>query len=116
VSAIAQAQQAVGTHASDRFVMALGAVAALPGKQDVLDKFDADEWADRYSQQLGVDPHLIVATNEVAVIRKARNDALAAKEQVAAVQQASVAARNLSASPTTGEPTALTDMFQGYGA
>jgi hypothetical protein len=116
VSAIAQAQQAVGTHASDRFVMALGAVAALPGKQDVLDKFDHDEWADRYSQQLGVDPHLVISTSEVAIIRKARNDALAAKEQVAAVQQASVAARNLSASPTTGEPTALTDMFQGYGA
>ena len=116
VSAIAQAQQAVGTHASDRFVMAIGAVAALPGKQEVLDKFDADEWADRYSQQLGVDPHLIVATNQVAMIRKARNDALAAKEQMAAVEQASGAARNLAAAPTTGEPTALTDLFQGYSA
>lgn len=116
VSAIAQAQQAVGTHSSDRFVMAIGAVAALPGKQDVLDKFDADEWADRYSQQLGVDPHLIVATDQVAVIRKARNDALAAKEQVAAMEQAGNAARSLAAAPTSGEPTALTDLFQGYGA
>lgn len=116
VSAIAQAQQAVGTHASDRFVMAIGAVAALPGKQEVLDKFNADEWADRYSQQLGVDPHLIVATPEVSVIRRARNEALAAKEQAAAVEQASVAARNLAAAPTSGEPTALTDLFQGYSA
>ncbi len=115
VSAIAQAQQAVGTHSSDRFVMALGAVASLPGKQDVLDKFDADEWADRYADMLGVDPHMIVATPQVASIRKARNEAMAAKEQVAAMEQASVAAKNLAAAPVSGEPTALTSMFQGYG-
>lgn len=116
VSAIAQAQQAVGTHASDRFVMALGAVAALPGKEQVLDKFDEDEWADRYSQQLGVDPHLIVATPQVAAVRQARAQAMAAKEQVAVMEQAGSAAKNLAAAPTSGDPTALTDLFQGYSA
>jgi len=116
VSMLAQAQRAIGTNSVDRFVGNLGAIAQM--KPDVLDKFDSDQWADIYADMLGVDPSLIIADKEVAVVRNARNQAMAAKEQVAAVEQASKATRNLAASPTD-QQTALTDvmnMFSGYGS
>lgn len=116
VSMLAQAQRAIGTNSVDRFVGNLGAIAQM--KPDVLDKFDSDQWADIYADMLGVDPSLIIADKEVAMVRNARNEAMAAKEQVAAVEQASKATRNLAASPTD-QQTALTDvmnMFSGYGS
>jgi hypothetical protein len=50
--------------ATDRFVGNLGVVASF--KPDVLDKFDSDKWADIYSDQLGVDPELIVPLSRLA--------------------------------------------------
>lgn len=118
VSMLAQAQRAIGTNSIDRFVGNLGAVAQF--KPDVLDKFDADQWTDIYSEMLGVDPSLIIADKNVAIIRKARNDAAAAQAQSAAMQQQSQTARNLAQSPTgSGEQNVLTDMmnqFSGYGS
>lgn len=114
VSMLAQAQRAIGTNAVDRFVGNLGAIAQM--KPDVLDKFDSDRWADVYADMLGVDPSLITADREVAVVRQARDKAAAAKEQVAAMDQAGSAARNLSQADTTSK-NALTDavgMFSGY--
>jgi len=114
VSMLAQAQRAIGVNSIDRFVGNLGAVAQF--KPDVLDKFNADEWADAYSDMLGVDPNLIIGNQQVAMVRKARNDALAAKEQMAAMQQQAATAKDLSAA-TTGQDNMLTnviDMFSGY--
>jgi hypothetical protein len=87
-------------------------------KPDILDKFDSDQWADIYADMLGVDPSLIIADKEVAVLRQARNQAMAAKEQAAAMEQQSKTVRNMAASPT-GNQNALTDvmnMFSGYGS
>jgi hypothetical protein len=117
VSMLAQAQRAIGTNSVDRFVGNLGQVATF--KPDVLDKFDADQWVDSYSDMLGVDPSLIVADKQVALIRDARNKAMAAKEQVAAMQQQSETARNLAQAPTGGGQNALMDVmnqFSGYGS
>ncbi len=116
VSMLAQAQRAIGTNSVDRFVGNLGAIAQM--KPDVLDKFDSDQWADSYSDMLGVDPNLIVAGKQVAIIRDARNKAMAAKEQVAAMEQQSNTVKNLAQSPTNrNEPNALMDVmnqFSGY--
>ena len=118
VSMLAQAQRAIGTNSVDRFVGNLGAVAQF--KPDVLDKFDADQWADIYSDMLGIDPSLIIADKNVAMVRDARAKAQAAQAQVAAMQQNSQTVRNLSQAPTGGaQPTALSDMmnqFSGYGS
>jgi hypothetical protein len=69
---------------------------------------------------LGVDPSLIVADKDVAMVRQARNQAMAAKEQAAAMQQSSQTAKNLAQSPTgPGQQNGLTDvmnMFSGYGS
>ena len=116
VSMLAQAQRAIGTNSVDRFVGNLGAIAQM--KPDVLDKFDSDQWADIYADMLGVDPSLIIADKDVALVRQARNQAMAAKEQAAVLQQQSVAAKNLAAAPTD-QQNALTDavgMFSGYSS
>ena len=114
VSMLAQAQRAIATNSVDRFVGNLGALAAF--KPDVLDKFDADRWADAYADMLGVDPELIVPGDKVALIRQARAEA--AQQQAAAEQMAAGAktARDLAAADTSGE-NALTDVtraFSGY--
>src|SRR5574343_1407063 len=91
VSMLAQAQRAVATNSIDRFVGSLGRVAAL-GKQEVLDRFDADVWAEEYSDMLGVAPRLIVVGDKVALIRQSRaqqqqqaQEAALRNEQVAQV-------------------------------
>jgi hypothetical protein len=116
VSMLAQAQRAIGTNSVDRFVGNLGVVAQI--KPDVLDKFNADEWADAYSDMLGVDPKMIVANENVAMIREARNAAAAERAQQEQLMQSAVAAKDLSAAKTA-EPNALTnviDMFSGYNS
>lgn len=116
ISMLAQAQRAIGTNSVDRFVGSLGTVAQL--KPDVLDKFDSDAWADQYSDMLGVDPNLIVASDQVAMVRQARAQAQAAQQQAAAAQQVSQTAKNLGQVQTgSGQPNAAQDvmsMFSGY--
>ena len=114
VSMLAQAQRAIGTNSVDRFVGNLGQVAQY--KPDVLDKFDADQWADAYGDMLGVDPNIIVSNEKVALVRNERAKAMAAQQQMALMQQNAETVKNLSQAQTT-EPSALTnviDMFSGY--
>lgn len=114
VSMLAQAQRAVSTNAVDRFVGNLGSIAQF--KPDVLDKFDADEWADAYSDMLGVDPQMIVGSDKVALIRKQRADAQAQAMQAEQMAQQAKTARDMAAADTEGK-NALTDaarMFSGY--
>lgn len=113
---LAQAQQAVGTNGIDRFVGNLGVIAQM--KPDVLDKFDSDNWAEAYSQKMGVDPELIVPSDRVAIIRQQRAQAEQQQAQAAAMQQASETAKNLGATPTDGGNAAsnVLNLFaQGVG-
>jgi hypothetical protein len=101
---LAQAQRAVGINSVDRFVGSLGVIAGL--KPDVLDKFDADEWADVASDMLGVDPSLIVADDKVQLIRQQRAQQQAALQQSAMVNQAADTMQKLGSTPTTGDNAA----------
>lgn len=117
VSMLAQAQRAIGTNSVDRYVANLGAVAQF--KPDVLDKFDSDQWADAYADMLGVDPKIIVPSDKVALIRKARNEAQAAQAQVESMKTMSEAARNLGATPAGMGTNAAMDImgqFSGYNS
>jgi hypothetical protein len=111
VSMLAQAQRAIATNSVDRFVGNLGAVANI--KPDVLDKFDADRWADAYADMLGVDPELIVPGDKVALIRQARAEAAQAQAQAEQMAQGAKTARDLAASDTSGQ-NALTDVTQAF--
>jgi hypothetical protein len=118
VSVLAQAQRAIGTAATDRFVGNLGVVARM--KPDVLDKFDSDKWADAYSDQLGVDPELIIPDTKVALIRNQRAQAQRAAEASAAANQGADTANKLATAPTQGgSSNVLTDIMtglQGYNS
>jgi hypothetical protein len=115
VSMLAQAQRAVATNSIDRFVGNLGAVAGY--KPEVLDKFDADKWADAYADMLGVDPELIVPGEQVALIRQQRAQAAQAQQQMAAAQQIATTAKDAAAAGGGGEKglTNVIEMFSGYG-
>lgn len=115
-SVLAQAQRAVATNGVDRFVGNLGQIASF--KPDVLDKFNSDEWADAYSDMLGVAPNLIVAGKEVAIIRQQRAQAQAQAAQQEQMNLASQTAKNLGQTPTDGGTAAsnVLDLFsQGVG-
>jgi hypothetical protein len=118
VSMLAQAQRAIGTNGVDRFVGNLGMVAQY--KPEVLDKFDGDQWVDAYSDMLGVDPRMIIASDKVAIVRQKRAEAEAAMAQAAQMKQQSETARNLAAAPTgQGGQNALMDVmnqFSGYNS
>lgn len=114
VSMLAQAQRAVATNSVDRFVANLGMVAQM--KPDVLDKLDADRWADSYADMLGVDPDLIVPGEQVAIIRQQRAEAAQAQQQAEMLQQGADSAAKLGGIKTN-EPNLLTDAtaaFSGY--
>jgi len=114
VSMLAQAQRAIATNGVDRFVGNLGMVAQF--KPEVLDKFDADKWADEYADMLGVSPELIVPGEQVTLIRQQRAQAQAQMQQAAMAQQGADTVNKL-ASAKTNDDSALTsvmDAFTGY--
>ncbi|KAG0011823.1 putative portal protein, partial [Podila clonocystis] len=116
VSMLAQAQRAIGTHSTDRFVASLGNIAQI--KPEVLDKFDPDVWADEYADMLGLNPELIVAGDRVALIRQQRAQQQQQAQQMAQFAQGTQIAGQLARSPT-GEKNVLTDTlsaFSGYGS
>jgi hypothetical protein len=106
----------VATNGVDRFVGNLGAIAGM--KPDVLDKFDSDKWAEEYSEMLGINPELIVPSEQVAMIRKERADQAAIAQRSAMLNQNADTANKLSGASTSGN-NALTDvmgMFSGYNS
>lgn len=114
VSMLAQAQRAVATNGVDRFVGNLGAIAQF--KPEVLDKFDADKWADTYADMLGVDPELIVPGDTVAMLRQQRAQAQQAAQQAAMMNQGADTAQKLANANTSGD-NVLSDVmraFSGY--
>lgn len=116
VSTLAQAQRAVGVNSVDRFVANLGVIAQF--KPDVIDKFDADKWADAYADMMGIDPELIVPGDKVALIRKERAQAAASMQRAEQAALEAKAAQSLG-TVKTNEPNAANDMlsqFQGYSA
>jgi hypothetical protein len=116
VSMLAQAQRAIGTNSVDRYVANLGVVAQI--KPEVLDKLDADKWADIYGDMLGVDPELIIADDKVAIIRQQRAAQAEQQQRMATMQQGAETSKTLSET-NTQQPSALQDvmnMFSGYGS
>ena len=114
ISMLAQAQRAIGTNSVDRFVGNLGTLAQI--KPGVLDKFDEDEWAEQYSDMLGIDPSLIVASDKVALIRQAKAQAAQQAQQAQVANQTADTMAKLGNAPTATN-NALTDVtraFSGY--
>lgn len=110
VSVLAQAQRAVATGSVDRYLSSMGAVAQF--KPEVLDKFDADKWADEYADMLGINPTILVPSDRVEQIRAARAQQQQAAQQAAQIEQMAGAAQKLG---TVQTPTgnAAADVMAG---
>lgn len=110
ISLLAQAQRAVSANSTTRYVNTIGMVAQM--KPEVLDKLDADQIADTLADQLGVDPRVVVGSEQVAVIREQRAKQQQAQAAMATAQQMAASARDLG-SINTAQPNGLTDLLQG---
>jgi hypothetical protein len=110
VGTLAQAQRAVGTSSIDKLVGTIGSLASI--KPEALDKLDGDQVVDRYAELLGVDPSLIVADDQVAMIRSQRAQqqqmAAAAAMAPAAKDYATAAKAASEADPAAGALAAFT--------
>ena len=120
VSILAQAAKSVGITSMQTYALALGNIAALGnGKEAILDRLDEDAYADAVADLAGVDQRVVRPLEDANELRQARNAAMAAKEQQAAMAEQAKMARDLAAAPTgTGDQNALTDVMsglQGYG-
>jgi len=111
VSVLAQAQKSIATNGIDRFTMAIGQMSAI--FPEVKDNFDADQWAQKYSDMLSVDPNLIVASDKVALVRQQRAQQQAAQQQSAMANQAADTANKLGNTPTQNGNNALGDVMRG---
>lgn len=110
VSTLAQAQRAVAVGSMDRFVNTIGMVAAV--KPEILDKLDADQYADVLADALGIDPSLVVADDKVAIIRQQRAQAQAKAAQAEQAPVMAQTAKTLADTDTTGQ-NGLTDLMAG---
>lgn len=99
----------------DRLLGTVGNIALqVPG---VWDKIDSDRVVDIYSDMLGVDPDMVVAGDQVALIRQQKAQAAAQQQMLANAPAMAGAARDLSQADTTGS-NGLTDFLgssQGFG-
>lgn len=112
VSLLAQAQQLVGLGAVDRLIGTVFNLAQL--KPDILDKIDTDQIVDVYSDLLGTDPSLIVADENVALVRQQKAKAMAAQQAVAAAPQVASAAKDISLAKPEGINAAV-DALRSLG-
>lgn len=122
ISTLAQAQKAVAINSVDRLIGHIGMlVQAKGGDTSPMDKFDTDKSIDRYADQLGVDPDLIVSGEDAAIIRNQRAQAQAQAQQAAMAEQMAGAAQKLG-SVSTGEAPQdnaandIMNLFSGYNS
>jgi hypothetical protein len=113
ISVLAQAQKAVAINSIGQFVSELGQVAAI--KPDVLDKFDADQWADITADMLGIPPELLVTDKNLTLIRQQRAQQ-AQQAQHAAMLEQGANILNKAGSTPTGQGTAGGDMLRAMQA
>lgn len=112
VSVLAQAQRAVGVNSVDRYTASLGMMAQM--KPEVLDKLDADRWADEYGDMLGVDPSLIIPGEEVALLRQQRAQQEQQMAQMQQMQQVASAAQSLG-NVKTDQANMASDLMSSLG-
>lgn len=113
---LAQAQRAVRTSTTDRFLMGVASVAQF--KPEVVDKIDGDRLVEGYADDLGVDPKVLVDDRDVEKVRQARAQQQAEAQKNAAAKDATETAGDLGRIATQGGNSNLgadvIGMFSGY--
>jgi hypothetical protein len=114
ISTLAQAQRAVGVTSIDRMLGTIASISQI--KPEVLDKLDADQTIDLYADALGIDPSMIVADKDVAIIRAGRQQA----QQMAQMAAAAPAVKDYATAAQTAANTDVEGLqsaasaFSGY--
>jgi len=110
VSMLAQAQRAVNLNSVDRYIGTVGMLASL--NPQVIDKIDVDYIAEEAADMLGVDPQAVVPGKEVMLIRQQRSQAMAQQQQIATLNEASQALKNVTTPDNS--PAGGVSALQGY--
>lgn len=111
ISMLAQAQKAIGVGSIDRLLGTVGAVAEL--KPGVVDKIDELELVDIYADLLGTPSKLVIANEQVAIIRDKKQQQQEQAENLAMANEAASTAKTLSEADTAGQ-NALTDVAKQF--
>jgi hypothetical protein len=111
VSMLAQAQKAIGISALDRMIGTVGTMAQV--KPDVIDKLDSDKIVDEYSQMLGVSTDVIIANEQVAIIREDREKEQQQMQQAAQMAEVANTAKTMGDTKTE-DKSLLTDVAQQF--
>ncbi|WP_287372436.1 portal protein [Prosthecochloris sp.] len=117
VSVLAQAQRMIPIGNLDRFITTVGTIAAV--KPEALDRVNADDLVDAYSDMLGIDPDVIVSVDKAFAIRQSRAEVEAQQQEMAAQQQQAETAATLAKAQTGDNRNALQDVlnqYSGYGS
>jgi hypothetical protein len=113
IGMLSQAQRAVSMGSVDRLIGAVASIAAAKQDPSVWDKIDTDKAVDKAATYLGVDPEIVRGEDEVAEIRAARAQQMAAAQKQAEAAQAAATAKDLAAADMTTD-NALTNVVQGF--
>lgn len=101
ISALAQAQKAVGVASIERTVGFIGSLAQL--KPEALDKIDTDEMVDEFTRHIGPPVKTIRNDAQVAQIREARAQQEQAAQAMQALESGAGAAKLISEANERGE-------------
>lgn len=114
ISVMAQAQKSIGLSSLASTVGFIGQLASL-GKTEALDKLDADQAIDAYSEMSGVSPTVIVPQEQVNQIRQDRAQQQQQQQAMAMGMAAAQGAKTLSEAQTA-DPSVLTAISGAVGA
>lgn len=113
ISVMAQAQKSIGLSSLSSTVGFIGQLASL-GKTEALDKLDADQAIDAYSEMSGVSPTVIVPQEQVNQIRQDRAQQQQQQQAMAMGMAAAQGAKTLSEAQTA-DPSVLTAISGAVG-
>ncbi|HDH0766787.1 TPA: phage tail protein [Klebsiella pneumoniae] len=113
ISVMAQAQKSIGLSSLASTVGFIGQLASL-GKTEALDKLDADQAIDAYSEMSGVSPTVIVPQEQVNQIRQDRAQQQQQQQAMAMGMAAAQGAKTLSEAQTA-DPSVLTAISGAVG-
>lgn len=108
ISTLAMAQKAVMTADIERLTAYVSGLVGM-GKEDALDKFNADQAIDEYSRAIGIPPKVVVSDEDVSTIREQRNRQLQLAQTIENAQTAATAAKAAS-DAKTDDRNVLTDL------
>ncbi|MDN3809618.1 portal protein [Klebsiella aerogenes] len=114
ISVMAQAQKSIGLSSIASTVGFIGQLASL-GKTEALDKLDADQAIDAFSEMSGVSPTVIVPQEQVNQIRQDRAQQQQQQQAMAIGMAAAQGAKTLSEAQTA-DPSVLTAISGAVGA